>query len=341
MDGQPLTDRLTGQALAVDPGDHTFTFTAEGLPSVTRRVVIHESEKGRRESIMIGTPITPNASATTARVIQQPAQASGRLVIKATEPGKVFIDGGERGVAPIDVPDLPAGTHTIRVEFDEGGSSTLRVSVMANQTTDINVEPSAGAKVFAFRRGVHLGATAEGTIYTGSSSISMLGARLSPFINYGATPGVELRVGPVVGIGQYTSLVYAGNGTATGTDQSSTYFQIGAHASLRLDLGAFYVIAIGAGAGFLDAPATPPTTAAAAATAATRQLAPYIVAEVSPLTIRFGARREFELGYTFGIGAFSVQRNDGSVSSSGQVGSDFKSIIENMVGFTYVLPSFF
>jgi hypothetical protein len=51
VDGQPLADKLSGTALRVDPGEHAFTFRAEGRPPLARTFVIHEGEKDRRERI--------------------------------------------------------------------------------------------------------------------------------------------------------------------------------------------------------------------------------------------------------------------------------------------------
>jgi hypothetical protein len=53
IDGQPLADKLAGTALKVDPGEHAFTFTADGQAPLTRSFVIHEGEKERREVIVL------------------------------------------------------------------------------------------------------------------------------------------------------------------------------------------------------------------------------------------------------------------------------------------------
>lgn len=55
MDGEPLTPRLDGTALAVDPGEHTFVFARAGGETAEKRIIIHEGEKDRREPIVIGT----------------------------------------------------------------------------------------------------------------------------------------------------------------------------------------------------------------------------------------------------------------------------------------------
>ena len=55
IDGRPFAQRLDGLAIAVDPGEHTFTFEEKGrLPRVTRKVILHEGEKTRREQIVLG-----------------------------------------------------------------------------------------------------------------------------------------------------------------------------------------------------------------------------------------------------------------------------------------------
>jgi hypothetical protein len=57
VDGDVLVERLEGSALSIDPGDHVFTFETAGQPTVTKRFVIREAEKERREAIQFGTPI--------------------------------------------------------------------------------------------------------------------------------------------------------------------------------------------------------------------------------------------------------------------------------------------
>jgi hypothetical protein len=53
MDGEQLAEKLTGTALDVDPGEHVFAFDAGGQ-RVERHLVIHQAEKNRRESVVLG-----------------------------------------------------------------------------------------------------------------------------------------------------------------------------------------------------------------------------------------------------------------------------------------------
>jgi hypothetical protein len=54
MDGELLAERLEGTALSIDPGEHTFVFETAGQPPLSKQFVIRESQKERRESIVIG-----------------------------------------------------------------------------------------------------------------------------------------------------------------------------------------------------------------------------------------------------------------------------------------------
>jgi hypothetical protein len=78
MDGQPLTDRLDGSSLQVDPGEHHFRFTAPGGVIVDKTVVIREGEKERRENVVVGTvgPVSAPQPAPAAAVAPAPESAS-------------------------------------------------------------------------------------------------------------------------------------------------------------------------------------------------------------------------------------------------------------------------
>ena len=55
LDGAPLAGALDGRAISLDPGEHTFTFLAAGRPVVEKKLVLHEAEKDRRETVVIPT----------------------------------------------------------------------------------------------------------------------------------------------------------------------------------------------------------------------------------------------------------------------------------------------
>jgi len=64
VDGQDLT-ASDGTAVAIDPGDHAFTFAKEGLPTATRDVVVHEGDKNRRIQVTLAAPAAPSSEAKT------------------------------------------------------------------------------------------------------------------------------------------------------------------------------------------------------------------------------------------------------------------------------------
>ena len=63
IDGKPFADSLDGRALPVDPGPHTFVFEVPGQAPTTERVTVREGEKGRHESVAVGSLPVESASA--------------------------------------------------------------------------------------------------------------------------------------------------------------------------------------------------------------------------------------------------------------------------------------
>ncbi len=63
MDGLPLTENLDGTAVQVDPGEHRFNFEGEGLPATEKVVVVHEGDKSRHVSIVLGGTIEGESQA--------------------------------------------------------------------------------------------------------------------------------------------------------------------------------------------------------------------------------------------------------------------------------------
>jgi hypothetical protein len=65
MDGHPITERLDGTPVAIDPGAHTFTFERAGQTTIRKQFAIREGEKNRRERIVFGglnPPAHPQAT---------------------------------------------------------------------------------------------------------------------------------------------------------------------------------------------------------------------------------------------------------------------------------------
>jgi hypothetical protein len=59
VDGAPLGEKLEGNALQVDPGEHVFVFTEPDQAPVTKTFVLKEGDKERRERVVIGPAVVP------------------------------------------------------------------------------------------------------------------------------------------------------------------------------------------------------------------------------------------------------------------------------------------
>jgi hypothetical protein len=57
MDGQVLVESVSGSAIPVEPGEHTFLFEAAGEKSITRKLVLREGDKARHEPIVFGSGV--------------------------------------------------------------------------------------------------------------------------------------------------------------------------------------------------------------------------------------------------------------------------------------------
>jgi hypothetical protein len=65
MDGEVLSERLEGTALSIDPGEHTFVFQMPAQPPATKRLLIQEAQKERRETITFGAASAASSVGTT------------------------------------------------------------------------------------------------------------------------------------------------------------------------------------------------------------------------------------------------------------------------------------
>lgn len=80
VDGATLVEQLDGTAVAIDPGEHRFTFEADGLPRTSKSFVLREGEKGRHELIVLKAHASAAAASAPAPQATPvaPADASQR-----------------------------------------------------------------------------------------------------------------------------------------------------------------------------------------------------------------------------------------------------------------------
>jgi len=79
MDGELLATHLYGTAIAVDPGEHTFSFTASGQPSVEKHFILNEGVVDRHESIVLAVPL-PTSTQPAPTSLSTPGLGTRRLV---------------------------------------------------------------------------------------------------------------------------------------------------------------------------------------------------------------------------------------------------------------------
>ncbi|HEY3821653.1 MAG TPA: hypothetical protein VGL81_31015 [Polyangiaceae bacterium] len=149
LDGAPFSVKLDGTAVAVDPGQHTFTFEADGFESVTKTLVLKETEKDRRERIVLRrTPkVAPEGASTGSPaplpdepIVAEPAHGLGTQRWLAIAVGAA----GLAGVAVGSVFGLKASSDWSAQQSACGSPSSCpdhagAVTQHANLTTDSTI----------------------------------------------------------------------------------------------------------------------------------------------------------------------------------------------------------
>lgn len=82
MDGARIADRLDGSPLFVDPGEHVFSFSADGFATVTKRLVVRETVKAQNEVIRLRRDAPKEAPPTA------PAQEEPTLPTRMAAPSE-------------------------------------------------------------------------------------------------------------------------------------------------------------------------------------------------------------------------------------------------------------
>src|SRR5262249_13606037 len=65
VDGTPVSKRLDGKAVVVDPGEHTLRYEIAGASPVESQLIVAQGEKNRR--VEISLPVRPSTPNITAR----------------------------------------------------------------------------------------------------------------------------------------------------------------------------------------------------------------------------------------------------------------------------------
>lgn len=110
----------TPARVSLSPGSHILELRGRGVPRVI--------------------PFTVTANAEVSQYLELPeAPVTGQLAVQSDPPGaKVIVDGAERGVAPLTIPDLAPGDHKVELQSDNG-SAKHTVTVQAGGTASLVV----------------------------------------------------------------------------------------------------------------------------------------------------------------------------------------------------------
>lgn len=126
MDDALLAERLDGNPIEIDPGEHTFTFTAANHPSQTKKITIKEGEK-HTEIVQLGPPpvVAPTES---------------HLVV-TSEPGAgIAIDGKPPAFGRFEG-QLGIGIHQVQVTKEGRVPVFVNVDTRSDTKLEVMLQP--------------------------------------------------------------------------------------------------------------------------------------------------------------------------------------------------------
>jgi serine/threonine-protein kinase len=189
LDGQPFATTLDGQALPVDPGEHTFTFQLADSAPVTKTYVLKVGQKERREPVVVvgqSTAAQPSGAAE-----ESPATAGGSESAAPPVPGRAQRLVG-LGVGAAGILGLGIGTVL----------GALAVADWSNATSACpRPGPCAAYKEGQADRDDALAAATGSTVAFVAGGVLLAGGAAIYFTAPKAAPASALRLAPEVGPG--------------------------------------------------------------------------------------------------------------------------------------------
>jgi hypothetical protein len=120
----------------VKPGSHTITVKLAGYSDYTNTI---EVKAGYRTSVKV--PLTQAGGSQT---------GSGTLTIRSTPLGAtVYIDGDSKGTTPLQLQNVPAGSHKILLTMQGYGDSSQTVEMTDGSDKEVSVSLARGTPGFA------------------------------------------------------------------------------------------------------------------------------------------------------------------------------------------------
>jgi hypothetical protein len=122
-----------GVAVFVDGVAHGNTPARLSLPAGSHIVEL----RGRGVPRVI--PVTVTAGIESSQYLELPVTPSTGSLLVQSDPGgaRVFVDGVERGVAPVSVDDLAPGEHEVVLQPESGAPVKQRVTIQAGVTATV------------------------------------------------------------------------------------------------------------------------------------------------------------------------------------------------------------
>jgi hypothetical protein len=227
--GQPdagsvtFTSEPSGSPVIIDGAAHGVTPLTITLASGNHIVDIGSGSQVRRRELNVSRGGTSSMHVELAATAAETAKVVlGGLQIVTEPPGaRVSIDGEPRGVAPMTVPDLAVGEHTVTVRGNSGEPINRTVSISAGAVSSLvismNAPPTFTSGTLTINSGVPLQILENGSL-VGTTEMSRVllpaGTHELELVNPGLNYRLNRRV--VIAAGQTTTVTLpTPNGTVS------------------------------------------------------------------------------------------------------------------------------
>jgi serine/threonine-protein kinase len=114
-------------------GRHTVRITQDGYTAAQRRVTL--SARSPAQSVDVSLARTAGAAAPASRVSEPSGTAfTGSVVVESRPVGaQVFLDGRGVGTTPLSIPNVPIGSHVVRLELSGHKRWSTPIRVVAGE----------------------------------------------------------------------------------------------------------------------------------------------------------------------------------------------------------------
>ena len=137
VDGQKKCETTPCVVSELEPGSKTIKILARGFPPADATETV---EAGKEQKVVFVTLEAPGGSSPSATAVIAGGNLAG-LKVAGTDGEKavrVIVDGSDKGTLPVDLKELPPGSHKLRFDGGERYEKAERtVDLVAGQTNDL------------------------------------------------------------------------------------------------------------------------------------------------------------------------------------------------------------